>query len=29
MALSDDTVFVLGRRFRFQWEEVQAAYLGE
>ncbi len=27
MALSDNTVFVLGRRFRFQWEEVQAAYV--
>jgi pyrroloquinoline quinone biosynthesis protein D len=27
MALGDDTVFELARRFRFQWEPVQAAYV--
>ena len=27
MALSDDTVFALARRLRFQWEEAQAAYV--
>jgi pyrroloquinoline quinone biosynthesis protein D len=27
MALADDTVFELARRFRFQWEEAQAAYV--
>ena len=27
MVLGDDTVFELARRLRFQWEEVQAAYV--
>jgi len=27
MTLADDTVFELARRFRFQWEEAQAAYV--
>ena len=27
MALADDTVFELARRFRFQWEEAQGAYV--
>jgi pyrroloquinoline quinone biosynthesis protein D len=27
MALADDTVFELARRFRFQWEEAQSAYV--
>ena len=27
MALSDDTVFELARRFRFQWEPAQAGYV--
>jgi pyrroloquinoline quinone biosynthesis protein D len=27
MAPGDDTVFELARRFRFQWEEAQAAYV--
>jgi pyrroloquinoline quinone biosynthesis protein D len=27
MVFGDDTVFELARRLRFQWEEVQAAYV--
>jgi pyrroloquinoline quinone biosynthesis protein D len=27
MAPGDDTVFALARRFRFQWEEAQGAYV--
>jgi pyrroloquinoline quinone biosynthesis protein D len=27
MTLADDTVFELARRFRFQWEEAQSAYV--
>jgi pyrroloquinoline quinone biosynthesis protein D len=27
MALGDDTVFELARRFRFQWEEVQQSWV--
>jgi pyrroloquinoline quinone biosynthesis protein D len=27
VASSNDTVFELARRFRFQWEEAQAAYV--